>query len=282
MSRWCPACRREWPDDREACPRCLAPLVDDLEATVVCRHCGTVCPARMQSCTSCLAELRSDPTRVAEGLTATLALGRRLPRPAGSAPFDRGIDCSLLRTAAGASLVYCGPDELMEASVEGLDRRAVPPLRCVDFDGSLLFRLNRYEAADDAVVAVDTDGAALGTYLRAALPVGGWAGASAVGLQVRDETSAPAATLTPPRRAGANFELVETGGGVLATCSRFDADLDGWIDDQWSLRVMADLPLRPLAAVALLLAAKVLLGRPSPTPIQHERSASDEDDLDWR
>jgi hypothetical protein len=235
----------------------------------------------MQSCTNCLAELHPDPARVAESLVTALSLGRRLPRPAGSAPFDRGIDCTLLRTAAGASLVYCGPDELMEATVEGLDRSAVPPLRCVDFDGSVLFLLKRYEAADDAMVALDPDGASLGTYLRAVLPGGSLTGAFSVGLRIRDETSAPVATLVPARRADADFELVETGGGVLATCGRFDADLGGWVDDQWSLRVMAELPLQPLAAVALLLAAKVLLGRPLPTRVREERSATDDEAVDW-
>lgn len=278
---FCPACRREWPDEREACPDCLASLVDDLDATVVCRHCAAVCPARMQSCPNCLGELRLDPTRVADAMVSALASGRRLPRPPGSLPFARGLNCSLLRTAARASLIYCGPDDLMEATVEGDDHRAITPLRCVDFDGSVLFRLERYEAAEDATVALSADGAPLGTYLRADLPRTGLAGAFAVGLQVRDETSAPAATLRPTRRPDDDFELAETGGNVLATCARVDAELDGWIDDQWSLRVEAELPLRPLAAVALLLAAKVLLGRPSPTPVSEQPSLGEEDALGW-
>jgi hypothetical protein len=78
---------------------------------------------------------------------------------------------------------------------------------------------------------------------------------------VRDETSAPVARLVG-RRDG--FDLVETGGGTLATMGRSDHEIDGWIDDQWWLQPAGRLPLRRLAAVAMVLAAKVLLGRPWP------------------
>ena len=60
------------------------------------------------------------------------------------------------------------------------------------------------------------------------------------------------------------FELVETGGGSLAAMGRSDHEIDGWIDDQWWLQPAGRLPLRRLAAVAMVLAAKVLLGRPWP------------------
>ncbi len=45
---------------------------------------------------------------------------------------------------------------------------------------------------------------------------------------------------------------------------RSDHEIDGWIDDQWWLQPAGRLPLRRLAAVAMVLAAKVLLGRPWP------------------
>lgn len=218
----------------------------------------------MNSCPSCLAELRVDPERAAEGMIRVLAAGGRLPRPAGVAPFARGLSCSLLRTGARSALIYCGADELMEASVEGVDHRAIVPLSCVDFDGSVLFRLRSYEAAEDAVVAFSADGAPLATYLRVRIP-GPGVDALAMGLNVRDETSAPAAVLRPSRRGSVSFELAETGGEVVATCSTIDMEDDGWVDDQWSLSVLGDVPLRPMATVALLLAAKVLLGRPSPS-----------------
>lgn len=63
------------------------------------------------------------------------------------------------------------------------------------------------------------------------------------------------------------FELIETGGGLLARLGTSDVELDGWVDDQWWLQLTPGptrLPLHPLAAVALVLAAKVLLGRPAP------------------
>lgn len=279
MSRWCPSCRKQWPDEAQACT-CGAYLVTDLDATVTCRNCGTTCPAHRQACPNCLSELVLDPERVASAMATLLAGGHRMPRPAGTAPFAAGPNCSLLRTAGRSPLIYCGPWEFMEASVDGMDHRAIPPLRCADLDGSLLFRLDPYEALDHAVVAVGRDGAPLGTYVRTVLhdpEDADWIG---LGLHVRDETSAPVATLRPARRGGSLFQLVETGGDVLATCHRTDADLDGWIDDQWSLAVKDELPLKTLAGVALLLAAKVFLGRPSPTSTRRDddRSPWDDDD----
>ncbi|MDP1807127.1 MAG: hypothetical protein Q8K72_18265, partial [Acidimicrobiales bacterium] len=80
-------------------------------------------------------------------------------------------------------------------------------------------------------------------------------------MDVRDETSAPVARLVQ-RREG--FDLTETGGGTLAGMGRSDHEIDGWIDDQWWLQPAGRLPLRRLGAVAMVLAAKVLLGRSWP------------------
>ena len=121
----------------------------------------------------------------------------------------------------------------------------------------MLFRLEAYEPAEAAVVAIGAGGAALATFLRAG-----------DGIEVRDETSAPAARLVR-RRDG--FDLVETGGGTLAAVRRSDHETDGWIDDQWWLQPAGPLPLRRLAAVAMVLAAKVLLGRPWPVRAGDER-----------
>jgi predicted nucleic acid-binding Zn ribbon protein len=257
MKRWCPSCRKAWPPDRVVCPDCLVDLVDDPDATVRCRHCGREWPATMVSCPVCLAELRPDPEAAAEALGEILALGGRLLRPDGTPPFAAGPACTLLRLSGRGGLVFSGPSGLLEARVESDGGRAEPPLTCRDHDGTLLFSMRTYDAApSDALVAFSADGAALATYLRAG-----------TGIDVRDETSAPVASL---RRARGRFELVETGAGVLATVGSMDAEVDRWVDDQWWLEPAAGagrLPLRPLAAVALVLAAKVLLGRPWPVRV---------------
>lgn len=220
----------------------------------------------MQSCPVCLAELRPDPAAAVDALSRILADGGHLRRPDGVAAFAGGPACTLLRLSARASLAFVGADGLVEATVTGPGARAAPPLTCADHDGSVLFRMVAYEAAEQAVVAFGADGAALATYIRAG-----------TGIDVRDETSAPVARLLRRRR---DFELVETGGGVLAGLGSADVDLDGWVDDQWWLQPAPGagrLPLRPLAAVGLVLAAKVLLGRPFPTraPAQGTDRADD-------
>ena len=231
------------------CPDCLVDLVEDPDATVRCRHCGRDWPATMVSCPNCLAELRPDPEAALEAMGRILAMGGHLPRAAGTPAFADGPACTLLRLAARGPLVYIASDGLIQAAVAGSDGRALPPLSCND-GGDVLFRLERYEPAQAAVVAFGAGGAALATFLR-----------SANIIDVRDETSAPVARLVG-RRDG--FELVETGGGTLATMGRSDHEIDGWIDDQWWLQPTGRLPMRRLAAVAMVLAAKVLLGRPWP------------------
>lgn len=249
MNRWCPSCRKSWPAERVVCPDCLVGLVDDPDATLRCRHCGRDWPATMASCPNCLAELAPDPDAALEAMGRILARGGHLPRAAGTAPFADGPACTLLRLAARGPLVYIASDGLVQASVAGSEGRAVPPLSCND-GGDLLFRLVAYEPAEAAVVAVGADGAALATFLR-----------SGTGMDVRDETSAPVARLV---RGRDGYDLAETGGGTLAGLGRSDHEIDGWIDDQWWLQPAGRLPLRRLGAVALVLAAKVLLGRTSP------------------
>jgi hypothetical protein len=132
----------------------------------------------------------------------------------------------------------------------------------------VLFRLHHYEPVDDALVAVGAEGAPLGTYIK-----------TGRGLEVRDETSAPVAAL---RRIRGGYELVETGGEALARCEVVDAEREGWIDDEWSLRVSAgELPLKPLAVVAMVLAAKVMFGRPSPYRAPAERGEARVEDRGW-
>ncbi len=114
-------------------------------------------------------------------------------------------------------------------------------------------------------MAYGPDGASIATFLRRQ------AGARPV-IDVRDETGAPVAALrAAPGGAGAGLVLVETGGGALARVTYGEYDNEGWVDDEWSLRPLVSLdrlPLQPMAAVALVLGAKVLLGRVSPARVQ--------------
>ncbi len=254
----------------------MASLVDDLDATITCPECGHVCPARMQSCTSCLALLRPpDDADVEADLSRLLASGLRMHRPASRAPFALGPACTLLRLRSRGGLVLCGGDGLIEANVNGPDIRARPPLTCAT-DGATLFRLDVYEAAESAVVAVGADGAALGTYLRQGGPL-------SQQMEIRDETSAPVARLQSARRGGA-FEIVETGGHVIGTADQTDIEEDDWIDDQWAVTpaTAADLPMRPMAFVAIAVAAKVLLGRAEPVRSRDPKDAPIDDVEDTR
>lgn len=270
--RACPSCKREWHDELDSCPACLATLVADLDATITCPECGQVCPVRMQSCTSCLALLRPGEVDLTEDVVRMVAHGMRMHRPAGRAPFESGPSCSLLRLRPRGPMVLCGAGGLIEANVAGPGILARPPLTCTT-DGETLFRLVPYEAADHALVAIGGDGAALGTYLRSG-------GVLSPRLDLRDEASAPVARLERAGHAG-RFRVVETGGDdTIALLDQVDVEDDLWIDDQWSLTSTDDEPpLAPLALVALVVAAKVLLGRAEPAPVR-ERAEHEPDDLD--
>jgi len=257
----CPACGLAWPTPRVVCPHCLVELVDDPSATVRCRHCRRLSPAYKQSCPNCLAELHPNPADVLDSVATMLAQGRHLPRPASVPAFGKGPACTLLRLVPGGGLVLVGGVGWIEAHVVGHDHNARPPLSCLDLDGSTLFRLERYGAADNAVVAFDGDGAPIATFLQGP-------GLFDRALDVRDETTAPVARLRPAAEGEAAFELVETGGGLLARCDGEDVEHDGWVDDEWTLHHVADrVPLPRLSLVALALAAKVLLGRPAPVEL---------------
>ena len=256
MSHWCPSCRKAWPAEREVCPDCLVELVDDLGATVRCRHCGRDWPASMQSCPSCLSVLRLDPEEVMEALGDILAAGGHLYRPDGVPAFAGGPACTLRRLSPVGPLAYTGSNGLVEASISGSGGWAVPPLACRDHDGTVLFALVPYDPVEDALSAFTSDGAPLATYLRAG-----------TGMEVRDETSAPVATL---RKGLGGFELVETGGAVLARLGSADTERGGVVDDQWWVEPVPDVPrppLPPLATVALVLAAKIMFGRPWPESV---------------
>ncbi|MGQ0831901.1 MAG: hypothetical protein ACT4OV_09510 [Microthrixaceae bacterium] len=251
----------------------MATLVDDLDATVTCPECARVCPVQMQSCPGCLALLRRDQVDPDDDDVVTaLAHGLRLHRPAGQAPFASGPGCTLLRLHPQGGLVLCGVEGLIEANLSGPGIRARPPLEC-GTAGAVLFRLDVYEAAPAAVVAVAADGAPLATYLRVGPLLNPY-------LEVRDETSAPVARFEPVPR-GTGFRVVDTSGRRIGSGDRIDVEDDSWIDDQWSLDVGEErLPMAPLAFVALAVAAKVLLGRAEPERMREEREPDPRDRVD--
>jgi hypothetical protein len=246
------------------CPDCLVELVDDLGATVRCRHCGREWPAHMHSCPNCLSELQPDPEAAVKALGDILAAGGHAYRPDGVPPFADGPACTLRRLGGRGSLAFIGPIGLVEAVISGPGGGAVAPLACRDHDGTVLFALVPYEPVEDALAAFGGNGAPLATYLRAE-----------AGIDVRDETSAPVAAM---RQVPGGFELVETGGAVLARLGANDVEQGGAVDDQWWLEPAPDVgrsPLRPLATVALVLAAKVMFGQPWPITVPRAREEPD-------
>jgi predicted RNA-binding Zn-ribbon protein involved in translation (DUF1610 family) len=272
--RECPSCGRTFDEQRDTCPSCLATLVDDADATVACPQCGQVSPARMHSCPSCLALLRPDPDAIDRELATALAAGRRLHRPAHRAPFAGGPGCTVTRLNANGGLVVCGLDGLIEANVAGRDHRAIAPLRCA-VTAATGFRLDPYGPVPHALVATDDDGEPIGTYLRDGDVLHR-------SLEVRDGTSAPVARLRLRGLGGraADLGLVETGGRLLATGTVRDVEIDEWVDDEWTLApCVGDLPLPLDGFVALVLAAKVLLGRPAPVRAPDHRPDDSAADL---
>jgi hypothetical protein len=274
--RRCPACGLSIESRRETCPHCLALLVDDAAGTVTCHACGTVCEASRQSCPRCLALLHLDPAEVEASLSGALAAGRRLSRPPGRAPFATGPSCTVGRLVAGGGLVIWGPDGVVEADLASPGGRASAPLRCGTGDETL-FRLERYGAAARALVAFDAAGDPLATFLHAGT-------ALARALDVRDEAAAPVARVAPVPGRHDVLALAEVGGGVLAALEVRDVDHEGWVDDEWTLsqpRPVPRLPLRPLAAVALVVAAKVLFGRIAPERPEQPAAEPEEELPGW-
>src|SRR2546422_930754 len=135
-TRTCPACGLAWPAARTVCADCLCELVDDPSATVRCRHCRRLWPAYKQTCPNCLAELHPDPVDIIDSVATLLAQGRHLPRPDGVPAFAGGPNCTVLRLVPGGGLVIVGSAGWIEAHVVGHDHRAMPPLGCLDLDGS--------------------------------------------------------------------------------------------------------------------------------------------------
>lgn len=238
------------------CPGCLAVLVDDADATITCGQCRHVCPARMQACPSCFALLRAEDRSLEVALGLSVTAGVALPRPLGRPSFADGPACTIERVGGTGGLVLRGLDGFVEARL-GPGRVARAPLVCHG-EAGVLFRMVRYEAAERSVVAIAPDGAAMATFLHDGALL-------CPGLEVRDETSAPVARLE--LEDDLVYRLVETGGGVVGRVDQQWVDVDGWVDDRWSVAPESPggHPLRPLVWVALVVASKVLLGTPMPT-----------------
>jgi hypothetical protein len=95
------------------------------------------------------------------------------------------------------------------------------------------------------------------------------------GVDIRDETSAPVARLQPAHEGG--YEVIETGGGVVASGARTEIEWEEWTDDEWSITPITPLPLADDAVIALVVASKLLLGKARPTRREPREPTDDED-----
>jgi hypothetical protein len=131
-------------------------------------------------------------------------------RPAGTTPFSTGQMFTVHQLSPGGSIVYTGADGMVEASVV-LERRGDgrERLSCESVAGAAVFRLASYDAAEVGFVCTAPDDLPLGSYV-----------VQGAELAVRDGTGAPVATLKA--RVGDRCSLVETGGGIVAQCQRYD------------------------------------------------------------
>src|SRR3954447_20949711 len=164
----CLTCHRDWPEEYRWCPQCLEGLLRD-----------------------------GDPD----------VRRPRLVRDAGSPPFSTGTHFIVHQLSPGGSIVYTGPDGMLEANVvlmrrgDGHER-----LTCVSQSGDTVFYMAVYEARAGALSCMAADDLPLASYV---LQDGD--------IDVRDGTGAPVATLYR-----VNHRLVETGGQAVALCTRED------------------------------------------------------------
>jgi hypothetical protein len=129
--------------------------------------------------------------------------------------------------------------------LDGLDERHT----CLDMADTPLFVVERYRAVGEASYTVTRPGGdPLATYVG-----------TGSGLEVRDGTSAPVARLEPVNR---RFEIIETGGDMVAFCWREPCLLGNVMDERWGL-VVFDRPhvLHRLALVAAPLVCWLLWQR---------------------
>jgi hypothetical protein len=229
----------------------MAKLVDRF-GTVTCPQCHREVQTWKKFCPNCYASMN-----VKADLMDLIVHGELL-RPAGSPAFSSGIDCTLTRRWLHRGLVFVGPEGMIEAFVK-YEGEMILPLRCIDIDGDLFFSIEKYPPIEDALVALDSLGAPIATYIQHSLKHT---------IEVRDQASAPVAHM---EIAGASsrwaYELLDTNGMLLAGITVYN-ELVGeeYIDDSWTLRPRTEKrPLSDFAMLGLLLVAKVLYGQAEPT-----------------
>jgi hypothetical protein len=238
---------------------CLADLEPSEPTAVLCRRCGHTCTSMMDACPSCLASLRTD-----DKAELTQVVGRqRVLRSADVAAFTTTPSCTVTRGSEGLNMLFVNGNQQIEAFVKGA--AAVCPLECWDVTGDPLFRLETYTALTNAVVATGADGAAIASFVRVDNALSSF-------VNVRDETSAPVARLQRSSSMQPAWELVETGGPVVAFCDTRDVRIGTVVDDAWSVWPAPGqrVPLKRLGLPALALAAKVLLGNPQPVVVRED------------
>jgi hypothetical protein len=269
--KWCPSCKEAMRTVRETCPVCLADLEIEQAGDIECSQCGGRWPATMDSCPRCFAAIGSadQGDRVDDGMVRLLTNGRAMIRPARFERFRDGPSVALARFGIQGSLVLTGRDHLIEAYVETPDNKAVLPMECRDVTGERLFRVGKYEAAPLSLVAYDADDTPLAIYQRHENP-------SSRSMLVRDETSAPAARLQPSTHERFDYELVETGGPVVAGVSVHDEETADRSDDVWALyQVGQRIPFKLYGTIGILLAAKLFFGRTMPAVRSKPSEADD-------
>lgn len=214
----------------------------------------------MDACPNCLASIGNAEfnQRTEAGLIRLMVSGQRMVRPAKVERFRDGPSVSLARFGMQGSMVLTGRDYFIEAYVESPNNQAVIPMICTDVSGDLLFRLARYEAAPRSLVAFDAQETPLAIYQRSENALD-WT------MLVRDETSAPAARLKRSSSEQFDFDLVETGGPVVAGINVHDEETADWTDDVWSLHQVGQrLPFKLYGSIGIVLAAKYFFGRTEP------------------
>ncbi|HWI03912.1 MAG TPA: hypothetical protein VNT52_08830 [Acidimicrobiales bacterium] len=220
-----------------------------------CPSCRKSWPAGRVVCPDCLVELVDDPNATVR----CRHCGRDWPATMASCP-----NC----------LAELRPDP--EAAMEAMGRilamgghlpRAAGTVPFADGPACTLLRLS----ARGGLVYIGPDG-----LVQAA--VAGSQGRAVPPLTCQDAGDV-LFRLVPYEPAEAAVVAVGADGGALAAVGRSDHEIDGWIDDQWWLEPAGRLPLRRPAAVAMVLAAKVLLGRPWPVRAG-EQTPPDGDDYE--
>ncbi len=221
----------------------------------------------MKSCPECLASLQTE--EVGEAALSLLRSVRHMMRPARFPRFRAGARCTLTRVSAQGSLAIIGQDAFVECYVDTRDNLAVTPMRAIDVDGTLLFTVRDYQASANGLVITDANETPVASYHLRSFGL-------TAEIDIRDETSAPVARLQSSATLEWDYDLIETGGKLLAAISRRESTTDELTDDSWTLRQISDtLPLKLYGAIGITLAAKLMLGQVRPYATGSETKDSD-------